>query len=748
MGKCFSKEKKGKKKRTFDLESQFEKRREQLNKQETELGIRKTAFEREQATFRVEKSNLKSQQDAAMSRTTLANEKLTSLEATKAALQKAKESLENQQKEIQAKQTALLQFDSEVSSKLQLLRDYHSSQIRSPKAKSPGNKSVTSIQVDDDLDKLFPPLASPSPAKHKASQFDSPRISSEIDIHATSISSSSTSSLPKTKTFATENPSSTGYASLPVSTVVAEDPNGPECETYASAIDALSSAAARKLENDIPFALICVEMICSKPVLESSELSDRAFEVCGHLTTLLDHYCTGNHIIFCEKVFAAISYLCSTSSVSTQFLNGFTQCQTVLTILQCVQVHSEIPDMITLGCESILKLLSNSTNLLLSGQADGCALIVSLLNSYLLFGSIVEALLKVFLNLSMSAPNRMLFNQTNFVPVLAESGKKYVDNLSISRIVCTIVANLAQEEETRRLLTTNGLDEMLIDVIKRHKQHIDHAHLGCLAVSGIVNSNAYNLAKLGDLGACELVVSLLHRHKDSAPVVEAACLAVMNLAVLEKNNEKLEYAGACEGIMHAFRFGDSTRTAALMATINLAVRQHNREKLGEAGACPAIAGTLMIDQMEPTRQWCMLVNNVSANCIDNKIRFGDEGVCGHLIEIIRKWYKVEPVVRQALGAIKGLCAIEENCEKFLDEDICLLLCDLLRDYAHVAWIVDKVSITLEFLGQVQDNNAILKRSHELGITNLLVQATANHISNKELVEQVEITISVLEPEHL
>ena len=148
MGKCFSKEKKGKKKRTFDLESQYEKRREQLNKQETELAIKKTAFEREQATFRVEKSNLKSQQDAAMSRTTLANEKLTSLEATKAALQKAKESLENQQKEIQAKQSALLQFDSEVSSKLQLLRDYHSNQIRSPKAKSTGNYSGPSVSFN------------------------------------------------------------------------------------------------------------------------------------------------------------------------------------------------------------------------------------------------------------------------------------------------------------------------------------------------------------------------------------------------------------------------------------------------------------------------------------------------------------------------------------------------------------------------------------------------------------------------
>ena len=136
MGKCFSKEHKGKKKRTFDLESQFEKRREHLNKQETELNSRRVAFEREQASFRVEKSNLKAQQDAAMSRTTLANEKLTGLEATKSTLQKAKESLENQQKDIQSKQIALHQLDEVVSAKIQKLRDYHLSQIRSPTAKT------------------------------------------------------------------------------------------------------------------------------------------------------------------------------------------------------------------------------------------------------------------------------------------------------------------------------------------------------------------------------------------------------------------------------------------------------------------------------------------------------------------------------------------------------------------------------------------------------------------------------------
>ena len=152
------------------------------------------------------------------------------------------------------------------------------------------------------------------------------------------------------------------------------------------------------------------------------------------------------------------------------------------------------------------------------------------------------------------------------------------------------------------------------------------------------NDNATKVT-LGELGACEAIVSMLKQQLISdAPnveLIEGSCCAISSLCCNE-NRSKLQSVGACDVVSNA---------------LSLYERNENIVAIG-----------------------CNAVGNLSH--LDNAIKatFGNLNVCEAVVGALLKFVDDnEDIVVQACGAISNLSSSESNRLKFCDLDVIDLL---------------------------------------------------------------------------
>jgi hypothetical protein len=165
----------------------------------------------------------------------------------------------------------------------------------------------------------------------------------------------------------------------------------------------------------------------------------------------------------------------------------------------------------------------------------------------------------------------------------------------------------------------------------------------------------------------------------------------------------------------------------IMALINISVNIKCREKIGRSGIFSFLLPALDKSSIETTRQWCMLINNLSANSADNKALLGAEGICESIVHIIHEFIKHKTVVVQAVCALKNLSSVVENTARIFSAEGCdtLLLC--IQEYGHIKVaskqsgsnnvfsIIEKVATTIELLVLPPENGYILLRLVDLDV---------------------------------
>ena len=150
--------------------------------------------------------------------------------------------------------------------------------------------------------------------------------------------------------------------------------------------------------------------------------------------------------------------------------------------------------------------------------------------------------------------------------------------------------------ENRRLFgATSGAMEALVRVVATHGNScLVVAELGLVAVSNLVLNNAENNVRLGDCGACQVVISTLKNIAITNPnAAELGLWAVANLAANSVNRVRLGICGACEVVTNVLRSSATTHAGVaehgLAAIANLAVDDANTVKLGACDTCEVLS---------------------------------------------------------------------------------------------------------------------------------------------------------------
>ena len=141
---------------------------------------------------------------------------------------------------------------------------------------------------------------------------------------------------------------------------------------------------------------------------------------------------------------------------------------------------------------------------------------------------------------SGSPPNRNAFSALGacaLVPLVMQTHMAAAP--AVVEQACAAVHNLAAYSNSNKtLLADAGMCELLLLALQTHASRSDAAGLvekAVVAVRNMASDNAINY-KLGELGACEVVVRAVRLHWWCAGVVDQGCVALYNLSLNSKNN--------------------------------------------------------------------------------------------------------------------------------------------------------------------------------------------------------------------
>ena len=201
--------------------------------------------------------------------------------------------------------------------------------------------------------------------------------------------------------------------------------------------------------------------------------------------------------------------------------------------------------------------------------------------------------------------------------------------------------------ESNRLIASSKIDHVSLnpqEVVVCLKACIDcsdhdaNLNLVLHQVSDLCGNHASKVA-LGELGCCEVVVSLLKRQlisdHPSVELIEGSCCAISSLCCHE-NRSTLQSVGACDIVAKALDLYESNENVVAIG--------------------------------------CNAVGNLSH--LDNSIKtqFGDLNGCESVVGALHKYVDdSEDIVAQACGAISNLSSSESNRLKFIELDIVDLL---------------------------------------------------------------------------
>ena len=168
--------------------------------------------------------------------------------------------------------------------------------------------------------------------------------------------------------------------------------------------------------------------------------------------------------------------------------------------------------------------------------------------------------------------------------------------LEIMRAMCRFNDDVRNENAANvALLGKLGACHVVINCIKVHgADDADLAAVGMSTVRNLASSNAGNIKLFGDLGACLLAQQMLAAHGFANPASGKASLGgIANLCFLNPSNRTaLGKAGACPTIIEVIKshgFMDvNFAKLGLAAIINLAGTSTNKTLFSECNACETV----------------------------------------------------------------------------------------------------------------------------------------------------------------
>ena len=260
----------------------------------------------------------------------------------------------------------------------------------------------------------------------------------------------------------------------------------------------------------------------------------------------------------CEEILQAITVLSSSSSNRLKFV---VTSDTLILLLKAINIHASNRPVLEWGLKSLSALSIEAKAALIIVKNDGCRILTSTLQNGMKDDLVIEEISRIVYNISEEEDDsKIIFSELGLtrlltVDVFIASAANL--KLSTTEGVLRALGSLARRSlGNKELIASYGLCEVLVQTISNLFSPPDSlVEAACWAVGNLAYPCADNQTLLAQHMACEYILAVLEDHRASSELLQEAFRAIRNLCNgHEENLERLGQLGACELILTAITF--------------------------------------------------------------------------------------------------------------------------------------------------------------------------------------------------
>jgi hypothetical protein len=377
-------------------------------------------------------------------------------------------------------------------------------------------------------------------------------------------------------------------------------------------------------------------------------------------------------------------------------------CEAVVTMLQR---HSRQPAVCEAGCIALARLGVNSGNSGWLGAAGGCTVVLDALNKHPDHNSVGRAGWAAIASLACDEGNRSRFGllsgceaAVRTISRIIERNEQPTDQSDPSDIgiialytvaeeCCTAISQLCKDSDNLNRLYALRAPEVIIRVLQSGSLPSGLSASACSSIASLVANNGSRRQLLGELGACDAVVSAMIAHSKEPIVQMQGCIALHTLSLKHPGNQTL---------------------------------------IGNASGCEVLLNVLRLHgwSVQVAEQVCRAINTLILEHVENQVRMGSGDACKLIVSTIKVHMRSSFVVNRASCALFNLTVDSALCrEQTLAADGAATLVTALQDHLPDEPVCVRVALTLKTLTFEVEGQAKLGES---GVAKYLVKALSIH----------------------
>lgn len=228
-------------------------------------------------------------------------------------------------------------------------------------------------------------------------------------------------------------------------------------------------------------------------------------------------------------------------------------------VVNALKVHGGSYEIAEFACRAIFNLSAEPTNVTeLGGQ--GCALVVAVLHNHLTRASVItQALLaihglavKLKLNKLHKGNTKKLVKEGAIEMVVAAM-QKFLNEEIVQRAAAMAISSISLMSENRDKLGECGACDLIVKSLKTHSAAEEVTTKLLAAIEALANSSPTNNSKLTALDAMSLLLSVFQRHEKSASVIAETFRALITLSSVGANQQRAQNENAFKMYIKALK---------------------------------------------------------------------------------------------------------------------------------------------------------------------------------------------------
>lgn len=253
------------------------------------------------------------------------------------------------------------------------------------------------------------------------------------------------------------------------------------------------------------------------------------------------------------------------------------------------------------------------------------------------------------------------------------------DHVIAANALACVVRICSAREGMAETLHHGGVTPAILKLLKQHLADFQAVTQGLKAIVCLSSKNC----EIGDAFvsgfACDICSQAMHSHLNHAEVQQAGCQVIASLSFRNENRSRFGIANACEVLSMVFQkyyTNPKVMEEAFKAVIQLTWEHlENICKLGSFQVCPPISTAIASNCNQPAVLYpgYRAIVQLSLHP-DNRISFGDSGMCQNLVQSMLCSLEIPAVLDQGCQAMLAIMVGSAiNRQRLGDVGACMLL---------------------------------------------------------------------------